>query len=129
MKYVLDTHALVWHLTNDPRLGSSARSVLDDDDNYLIVPIIVLAEAKHIADRKRVPVPFDEILSSVIGEPRCTVFPLDIFVILYLPDNLDIHDSLVVATALYCRDFFSDEVAILTKDEGIVQSALVPTVW
>ncbi len=129
MRYVLDTHALVWHLTDDPRLGSNAKGILDDEESQLVVPTIVLAEAKYIADRKRVPVPFDEILSSVINDPRCTVFPLDIFAILYLPDNLDIHDSLIVATALYCRDFFNDAVTILTKDEEIVQSALVPTVW
>jgi PIN domain nuclease of toxin-antitoxin system len=129
VRYVLDTHALVWHLTNDPRLGSSARSILDDDDSHLVVPIIVLAEAKYIADRKRVPMPFDEILSSVIGEPRCVVFPLDIYVISYLQGDLDIHDSLIVATALYCQDFFSDEVAVLTKDEEIIKSALVHTVW
>ena len=73
--------------------------------------------------------PFDEILNSVINDPRCTVFPLDIFAILYLPSNLDIHDSLIVATALYCEDFFSDAVTILTKDEEIVRSGVVPTVW
>jgi len=84
VRYVLDTHALVWHLTNDPRLGSRARDILDDEDSQLVVPTIVLAEAKYIADRKRVPVSFDEILGSVIGDSRCVVFPLDIFVISYL---------------------------------------------
>lgn len=129
MRYVLDTHALVWHLTNDPRLGTHARDVLDNDDSQLVVPTIVLAKAKYIADRKRVPMSFDEILSSVIGDSRCVVFPLDIFVLSYLPSNLDIHESLIVAIALYCRDFFGEKVAILTKDAEITRSGLVETVW
>ena len=29
-KHVLDTHALIWYLEGNPRLGLSARSVLDD---------------------------------------------------------------------------------------------------
>ena len=52
MRYVLDTHALVWYLAQDPRLGREARKVLDDENNLLIVPVIVLAEAKYIASRR-----------------------------------------------------------------------------
>lgn len=69
MRYLLDTHALVWYLTDDPRLGSRARKVLDDNDSLLILPTVVLAEVKYVADRKRVPLAFDEVLSSVIGDP------------------------------------------------------------
>ena len=129
MRYVLDTHALVWYLTDDARLGVNARNVLDDENNLLIIPVIVLAEARHIANRKRVPLSFNEILRLIATTPRCTVFPLDIFTLSYLPNNLDIHDSLILATALYCRDFFSDEVAILTNDIAITESRLISTIW
>ncbi len=67
MRYVVDTHALIWHLANDARLGSEARQILSAPDKLLIIPVIVLAEAKHAADRQRVPVPFDAIAQS---EPR-----------------------------------------------------------
>jgi len=30
--YVVDTHALAWYLDDDPRLGSQAEAVLDNDD-------------------------------------------------------------------------------------------------
>lgn len=52
MRYVVDTHALVWYLTNDTRLGVGARQVLDDPSALLVIPTIVLAEAKHISERK-----------------------------------------------------------------------------
>lgn len=54
--YVIDTHALVWYLTDDPRLGKKARQILETDGNQLILPAIVLAEVRHIAERKRVPI-------------------------------------------------------------------------
>ena len=81
MRYILDTHALIWHLTGDARLGENARRVLDNEDNLLVIPLIVLAEAKHIADRKRVPMPFGEIFQAVVSMPRCAIFPLDIFTV------------------------------------------------
>lgn len=129
MRYVLDTHALVWYLTGDARLGAAAQRILNDGNNQLIIPAIVLAEAKHIADRKRVPVPFSEIIQAIVSMPQCIVLPLDIFTVSRLPAELDIHDSLIVATALYCQDFFDDEIAVLTNDLTITHSGLVQVIW
>ena len=77
MRYVVDTHALIWHLANDARLGSKARQILSEPDKLLIIPVIVLAEAKHAAARQRVPVPFATIAQSVTASPRITVMPMD----------------------------------------------------
>jgi PIN domain nuclease of toxin-antitoxin system len=53
--YVVDTHALAWYLDDDPRLGSQAELVLDNDDVRLIIPAIVLAEIKYLAHKNRLP--------------------------------------------------------------------------
>ena len=127
--YVVDTHALVWHLTDDPRLGKKAKQILETPDNRLVLPAIVLAEAKYIADRQRILVFFPEILAAIIADPRCTVYPIDVLTVFYLPKGLNIHDSLIVATALLFRDVLQQKVHILTRDEEIRQSGLVPTVW
>jgi PIN domain nuclease of toxin-antitoxin system len=29
-KYIVDTHALIWYLESNPRLGAAAKVVLDD---------------------------------------------------------------------------------------------------
>ena len=63
MIYVLDTHAIVWHLANDRRLGTAARHALADETSRLLVPTIVLAELKHLAETTRVPMSFDQILA------------------------------------------------------------------
>ncbi len=56
-KYVLDTHALVWYLEGNPRLGQDAETVLDDLGSELVLPIIALAEAAFIIERGRTSIP------------------------------------------------------------------------
>ena len=129
MRYVLDTHALLWYLGGDKRLGPNAKGILDDPNALLIVPALVLAEAKHAADRKRVSIPFERVLQAVVSAARITIFPLDLYIINYLSIQLDIHDSIMVATALHCQEFFGDDVPILTNDLAITQAHLVSVIW
>lgn len=129
MRYIVDTHALVWYIIDDPRLGNGARQILDNPSAQLVIPTIVLAEAKHISERKRIPLSFDEIMHTIAADARITIFPLDVFVVARMPDNLDIHDGLIVATALMTRQLFAEEIAILTRDEVITASELLPVVW
>jgi PIN domain nuclease of toxin-antitoxin system len=129
MKYVLDTHAFIWHLTDDPRLGDEARRISDDPNTEIILPSIVLAEAKHIADKKRVSIKYSQILEALATTPQLQVFPIDETTIAHLPSNLDIHDSLIVATAMSCNELYADEVILITRDQTIIDSDLVRTIW
>lgn len=51
--YVLDTHSLIWHLVGDEKLGKNAKAVLEDENNKFVLPIITLAEAVDIVQKKR----------------------------------------------------------------------------
>jgi PIN domain nuclease of toxin-antitoxin system len=124
--YVVDTHALAWYLDDDPRLGSQAELVLDNDDVRLIIPAIVLAEIKYLAHKGRLPQTLDEVLRVIGSDPRCTIYPIDLSVVSKAPLGLDIHDSLIVGTALVQREAIT---GILTRDETITSSGLVPTLW
>lgn len=62
----------------------------------------------------------------IATDPRCLVYPIDLSVVRQAPPVLDIHDSLIVATAL-AQPIPVD--GILTSDEAIVASGLVPVVW
>jgi hypothetical protein len=95
----------------------------------LIVPVLVLAEAKHAAERKRVPIAFEVVLQTVTASPRISVFSMDIFTLKYLSSQLDIHDSIIVATALFGQEFFREDMTILTHDREITESGLVPVLW
>jgi hypothetical protein len=60
------------------------------------------------------------------SDPRCTIYPIDLSVVSKAPLGLDIHDSLIVGTALVQREAVT---GILTRDEAITSSGLVSTVW
>lgn len=52
--YVVDTHALIWYLTNDKKLGAQASQIFNAAENgetRLVIPAIVVAEF-HYANRK-----------------------------------------------------------------------------
>jgi len=41
--FVVDTHALVWFLSNDKRLSSKVGEILESPAVFLLIPTIVLA--------------------------------------------------------------------------------------
>lgn len=124
--YVVDTHALTWYLDDDPRLGSQAEAVLDNAKVRLIIPAIVLAEIKYLAHKGRLTQTLDDVLRVIGSDRRCTIYPVDLSVISKAPLGLYIHDSLIVGTALVQREAIT---GILTRDETITSSKLVPTLW
>jgi len=100
--------------------------VLDDANVRLIIPVIVLAEIKYLAHKDRLARTLDEVLQVINRDPRCTIYPIDLSVVNKAPLGLNIHDSLIVGTALVHRETVT---GVLTHDDVIVSSGLVPTVW
>lgn len=131
-RYVVDTHALVWFLEGNPRLGTNAKGVLEDSNAELIVPLIVLAEACWMIEHGKSSIStIADLLASVDADPRVVVVPLDRVVLnrtLTLTAIEEMHDRQIVATALLLRDQ-GETVAMLTKDTNIRNSALVSTIW
>ena len=129
MIYVLDTHALVWHLMNSPRLGQQARQIVADASAVLVVPSITLAEARFLSMRGRIPLAWEDVVELLDEDARCEVHPLDRDVVERLPVGLNIHDAIICATALLCRETLGEDVCVITRDGQIIASGLVETVW
>jgi PIN domain nuclease of toxin-antitoxin system len=131
-KHVVDTHALVWFLEGNPRLGVNARAVLENRESELVVPVIVLAEACWMIEHGRTSIPtVGEFLATVDADPRIVVVPLDRVVqhrTVTFTAIAEMHDRQIVATARLLMDQ-GHAVAVLTKDTNIRNSGLVPTVW
>jgi len=128
MKYVTDTHSLVWYLTEDPRLSNKALSVLASSENEgtIIVPAVVLAEIMFIARKGRVTISFDETLKKIEESDNFVIAPLDsdtLRIADKIEADLEMHDKLIAATALYY------EAPLITKDENLILSEVVTTVW
>lgn len=58
MKYIVDTHALIWFLEGNLRLGINAKTILANSNSSLVLSAIVLAEAVWIVDRGKTSIPY-----------------------------------------------------------------------
>jgi len=131
--YIIDTHTLLWYLDADPRLGVQARQILHDSTMRALLPAIALAETIFILERKPLLYKITEldVLQRLAVDARITVVALDQAVINKTLDCKainEMHDRQIVATALLAQTS-GVQVAILTKDENIQNSNLVPTIW
>ncbi|MEI2691219.1 MAG: PIN domain-containing protein [Anaerolineae bacterium] len=132
LKYVLDTHPLVWYLEGNPRLSQKAKAVIDDQGSDLVLPIIALAEATFIVERGRTGIPsVSDLLVSVQSDPRIEVYPLSLAILQRSLDATmipEMHDRLILATAMQLHSL-GHTVSLLTKDAFIARSGLAPIIW
>jgi PIN domain nuclease of toxin-antitoxin system len=132
MKYVVDTHALIWFLEGNPSLGTSAKTILANPDSQLILPAIALAEAVWIVDRARTSIPsVTDLFDAVNSDPRIVIYPIDKAVIeqsISLSAITEMHDRLIVATALVLENR-GEKIGLLTCDRNITASGLITLIW
>ncbi len=131
-KYIVDTHALIWHFEGNPLLGAAAKAVTSDPNSELILPAIALAEAMFIVEKGRCSLTnVHDLLDDVQADGRISVFPLTAGVLeesLSLTAVPEIHDRLIVATGVYLQRL-GDTVEILTKDNEIIIASLLSVRW
>ena len=131
-RYVVDTHTLIWFLEENPRLGSQAKTLLQNPESALAIPIIVLAEACWMIEHGKTSIPGSRpFLDAVAADPRVCIIPLDQAVLnktLSLTTVTEMHDRQIVATALLLVDR-GETVALLTRDANIRDSGLIPVFW
>ncbi len=128
---VLDTHTLVWYLEDNPNLPLAPKTEIEDLDNRIIISIMVLLEMKYFHRKKRFKISPDVVFENLENDSRCLFYPIDLDVVAELPVNLNIHDAVIVATARIFEKFHypDGEVYVLTKDEEIIKSKLIKTIW
>ena len=128
MSWMLDTHALLWALTDDERLSSRAREILGDPRAVVHVSAATAWEISLKVARGRLEIPFpaDRLLEIVTGALRLTPLPIDFSHALAAgalpPIHRDPIDRLLVAQAQALG------ATIVTGDRQIARYA-VPTVW
>jgi len=126
MIYVIDTHILVWFLDSNKRLSSKYKKILLNKKNTFILSTIVLAEIKYLISIKRINIDFKSVLEYLSQCDNCIIYPVDEVVIDYMPKGLDIHDALIVATGLVYKESLKEDVFVLTEDNLIINSGILP---
>ncbi len=129
MIHVVDTHALTRYVEDYRKLGAVGRAVFDDPNVMLVVPTIALAEARFMIFRNKVGIVWDDIIQKLESDDRLIPTSLTIDVLNRVPNVLEMHDGIIVATALLFSESLAEDVQVITRDKEIRDSGLVHTVW
>ena len=131
MKFVVDTHALIWFFADDKRLGSNARVALNSAESELIVPAIVLAELYWLLEHRLPMIAMDKVNLALDRDRRFSLYPLDREVI-EISSSLtpigEMHDRLIAATALAVIRSGS-AASLITRDVNLSESVGIDVIW
>ena len=124
---VLDTHALIWAMENDPKLGPEARQVIVDAsrDNAVGVSAITPWEIALLVDKGRLRLGREafEWIEAALAQPGIRLLPIEPRVAVdsvRLPGTFqaDPADRLIVATARHwSAPLVSADAAIIAYGE------------
>jgi len=128
MDYVTDTHSIIWYFTEDPRLSTKALEAFERTikEGLIIIPSVVLAEIMFIAKKGEITLTFEDTLKRIEELENFDIAPLDVDILKVadrMEADLEMHDKLVVATAVYF------DAALITKDRSITDAGLCSTIW
>ena len=127
--YLLDTHALYWHLIGSPRLSSAAAHIFTEAQSgkaVLVVYYVVLAELYYLLQKYSQTGLFAPLVHDVQMLPYFRVDPVDLTDILGLgsyPEVTEMHDRMIVSAANRLG------ATLVTRDQNIQASSRVPCVW
>ena len=82
---IADTHAALWYLFSDPRLGRAASALIDatiSDGNHIGVSAISVAEMVYLIEKGRIPATAWTEVQAASADPKA--------VLKYVPVDQDI---------------------------------------
>ena len=128
MKAILDTHAVLWWVTNNPQLSQAVRDIISDSGNILYVSVASSWEIiiKSQTGKLPLPEPPTQFIQSCLTVNRFVSLPIDLSHVLQvdtLPDHhKDPFDRILIAQAQV------ENIPIVTIDHPILQYS-VQTIW
>lgn len=131
MKYLLDTHILIWWLEGGTKLSSEQKAAIDtrSPSSPLLVADITLWEIATLVElgRLRFSLPLKEWLERAVAPPLvsvCSITPAIATQVATLPSSFhrDPGDRIIVSTALV------HGAELITSDGKIIGSGVVKTV-
>ncbi len=116
MNFLLDTHTLIWYITDDRKLPKKIRAIIDEPDHICFVSLASYWEMaiKNSLGRLDFKKPIAKIF-EIVDQSGFEILPLNIAHILRatsLPfHHHDPFDRMIIGQAIV------EELTILTKDE------------
>jgi PIN domain nuclease of toxin-antitoxin system len=129
MRFLTDTHALLWWFIDSPKLSPKAFEIFtgcEKGEKVIFIPSIVVAEALSIFDKKRISFDFKRLFKKIHESENFMIVSLDYHILLKMVDLKDVfelHDKIIVATAKYLN------LPIITKDRVLQNLSSINTIW
>lgn len=128
MKFLLDTHALLWFLRGDERLSLRAREIIESMNNTRVLSDVSIWEMsiKQSLGKLKLAEPFESRLTQALHRNAIESLPIErshLFRVSQLPfHHRDPFDRLIIATAMI------ENLPILTDDQRFAAYA-VEVIW
>ncbi len=124
MKLLLDTHAALWWLADDERLGQDATRYLNDDSNRVLLSAAVVWEVAIKRSLGKLQAPVDLASTLIAAGVQSLPITLDhAAAVAVLPwHHRDPFDRMLVAQAI------AENATIVSRDARL-QKYDVPLVW
>ena len=128
MKYLLDTHAFLWFVSEDNRLSSKAQSIIKKSQNEVYFSAVSAWELsiKIRLDRLTIEEDLEPFIIKQLAENNFSTLSITIFHSIYTSKLPNIHkdpfDRMIVAQAQV------EDLSIISKDKNIKKYS-VPVVW
>ncbi len=129
---VVDTHAILWYITQDPRLSQKALDALEataSAGDPIYVPAICLVELIYLIEKNRLPAAAEDRLLAALDDPQSPprFVPMERAIVdavkLVGRDEVpDMPDRIVAATALALQ------IPLISRDARI-RATQVQTIW
>ena len=123
MEIIIDSHALFWFLTGNPKLSSRAKRLIENSEK-VVIPSIVLMEILYLLEKNNLAFKFIEFLSE-LKIRNYLVYPLDLKIVaqtLSINPTLEMHDRIIIATA----QIFNAQ--LISKDK-LIRKFYPKTLW
>lgn len=115
MRFLADTHVLLWWLDDSPRLSASHRSALEDSENTILVSAVSIAEVAIKASLGKLTAP--DMTEEFLISQGFAILPLDAHHAAALRDlpwhHRDPFDRMLIAQCTV------EEIPLLTVDDRI----------
>lgn len=129
---IADTHAAIWYLFSDQRLGRAASAFIEAtiaSGDHIGISAISLAEMVYLIEKERIPKSALDDVVAAITDPKDVLkhIALDDRIALNMrniprEDIPDLPDRIIAATAQFYR------VPVLSRD-GRIRASSVQTIW
>jgi PIN domain nuclease of toxin-antitoxin system len=129
---IADTHATIWYVFSDPRLGNAASAFIEDTiarGDHIGVSAITIAEMVYLTEKGRIPATARNELHTATADPAAVLrhVPFNESIAIKMTEVPrqelpDLPDRVIGATALFYG------VPVLSRD-GRIRLSRIQTIW